>query len=66
MGMRNLSGEIERPIQKLRFLTAREFWSFVTHIALSRLHAYNPAWGGATLPSEQHPFIFPPNLMPTI
>ena len=63
MGMHNLNGELERPIQKLRFPTRREFWSFVTHMALSRLHAHNSVWGEVILPPQQT-FIFPPNLMP--
>lgn len=64
MRMHNLNAGIERPVQKLRFPNRREFWSFVTHMALSRLHAYNPAWAEATLPSEPPTFIFPSGLMP--
>ena len=55
--------QAERPIQKLRFPSRRDFWGFVTHMSLSRLHEYNP-------PSVNQPvqsgFVFPQNLLPTI
>ena len=40
MGMRKATAE--PLVQKLRFVTRRDFWGFVAHFALSRLQVYNP------------------------
>ncbi|KAI0702110.1 hypothetical protein C8Q76DRAFT_632916, partial [Earliella scabrosa] len=34
-------------IQKLRFSTRQEYWSFVAHFASSRVQAYAAPWGEA-------------------
>ena len=31
-------------VQKLRFKTRRDFWSFVAYMAYSRLNAYSSLW----------------------
>ena len=36
-------------IQKLRFENRKDYWSFLAHVASSRVQAYATPWGEATL-----------------
>ena len=54
MSQRSMTMNMQRPlgngghmvlIQKLRFSSRQEYWSFVAHFASSRVQAYMTPWG---------------------
>ncbi|KAL7279508.1 hypothetical protein ACG7TL_007351 [Trametes sanguinea] len=47
-------GSRTHAVEKLRFNSQEEFWSFVGHISYARLHASNPNWGGTTHQALAH------------
>ncbi len=64
MGMHKGETDVLTTVHKLRFVSRRDFWSFVAHMAYGRLKSYEASVGWTDASGSQAMQTFPESLVP--